>query len=127
MTSSSHPYLQSLEFAPDAGISVWLDKRKSPRVQYCAAVPVNANNVGGLPPAEQFESVETRDLSQKGLSFYAAKAPEDRPIILQMGAASDPVFMLARVTRCERDYDDPQRRFIVGCEFVGRVKLTRGT
>ncbi|MBM4001126.1 MAG: PilZ domain-containing protein [Planctomycetes bacterium] len=119
MSANAQPYLQSLEHAPRAGIPVWLDQRKSPRVEYTAVVPVNAASHDGAAVPSVFETVETRDLSQQGISFCAATAPADRPIVLRLGTEGAPVQMLARVTRCERDYDDPMRRFIVACEFVG--------
>jgi len=122
MSGVTRNYLQILSSTPDAGVLVWLDKRKSPRVRYCALLAVNANTTAEVPKDAAFESVETRDLSQKGASFYCAKAPDEPALIVQLGEPSAPLFMLARIVRCEKDYEDPQRRFIVGCEFVGQLK-----
>jgi len=120
--SSARNYLHTIATSPDAGILVWLDKRKSPRVAYCALLPVNPNLAANATKDMEFESVETRDLSQTGCSFFCSQAPDEPTLIVQLGEPPTPLFMVARIVRCEKDYDDPQRRFIVGCEFVGQLK-----
>ncbi len=111
----------SLSDAPNAGIDVWKDKRRSKRVQYCAVIPVT-HGPTPVPSRTKFVPVETRDLSQNGMSFYSQTAPEEPTIVVQLGDDRDALYYSARVVRCEKDYDDPARRFIVGCEFLHQVR-----
>lgn len=120
MNPATPRYLHTLPDAPSAGVEVWLDKRKSQRVRYCAAIPVNSSPTG-VPENAEFETVEARDLSQNGFSFYSATAPEEPWLLVQLGDEREIVYMWARVVRCEKDYDDRQRRFIVGCQFVRQL------
>lgn len=112
------------KFVADAALRSWLNKRKSARVPYTTPVEVLLDADKGLPESRQFITVQPRDLSQRGIAFYSDYAPCERPVIVKLGSARESLFLLARITRCERDFDDAQRRFVVGCEFVRRISIS---
>ncbi|GIW94159.1 MAG: hypothetical protein KatS3mg110_2200 [Pirellulaceae bacterium] len=95
----------------------WQSRRRHVRVRFhtLAGASLDSDLHTGSP--RRFVAVETRDLSMGGVSFYSPEAPTERAILLQIGPPDDTVLILARISRCERDFDDPQRRFLIGCAF----------
>ncbi len=95
----------------------WQTRRRHVRVQYRTSAEARIDCVEELATECGFFSVETRDLSLSGISFYSDTAPSERAILLKLGPPEDSVLILGRVTRCERDFEDPKRRFQVACTF----------
>ena len=110
-------------YVNDPGLPKLAEKRQSSRVEFCSVLEVNQQQPTSIPSKESFETIEARDLSQGGLAFYATTAPPDRWLIIRLADESGiDRFLTAKIVRCEKDYDDDEKRFIVGCEFTGRLE-----
>jgi hypothetical protein len=110
-------------YVKDPGLTRLAEKRQSARVDFCSVLDMNQQQPTAIPSQESFESIESRDLSQGGLSFYCQTAPPDRWLIIRLADESGvDRFLTARIVRCEKDYDDEEKRFTIGCEFTGRLE-----
>ena len=108
---------------PEAIVRTWNNKRKSARVRCATRVGVLLEPKDDAVAESRFTEVEVRDLSQSGIAFFSKTAPRERPVILKLSTEKETVFLLASVMRCARDFDDPQRRFVLGCKFVRRIAV----
>jgi hypothetical protein len=107
----------------DPGLPKLAEKRSTARVHFFSSLGMNEQQLASLPSLESFSPIESRDLSQGGMSFYCDAAPEDRWLIIRIAEDDGTNRLLtARIVRCEKDYDDESMRFIVGCEFTGRLE-----
>lgn len=122
MTTQPPVYGADFVYIKDVGLPRLAEKRQSTRVDFCCSLDMNQQDPSQIVH-DAFQQIEARDLSQGGLSFYCNQAPEDRWLIIRINDETGAERLLtASIVRCEKDYDDPQKRFIIGCEFTGRLE-----
>jgi PAS domain S-box-containing protein len=100
-----------------------IENRSSPRrvFQYRQLIaPVLGN---AMPSERDFFEVDCSDISAGGLSFYLGRVPEFDKLIVRLGKAPALTHFAAQVVRYMEKVEGPQRQYLVGCRFLGRVHL----
>lgn len=93
------------------------NKRRHHRVP-CNQVHRVAPYNGVMPRPDEFTPVMFNDISKSGFSYFTEQPPEIKEIVLCLDL-DPPRCVAARIINCR---PAPQRgRFIVGCEFTGRL------
>lgn len=79
--------------------------------------------IGGLLPARKsFFPALCRDISSGGLSVELTALPEFRDMVIQLGPADCPTYLMARIVHVTRVSADGSS-YRVGCSFTGRLQL----
>ena len=68
-----------------------------------------------------FHPVLCRDISIKGLSFWANEKPNTGYFIVQLEANAELAYLKFRVTRTTPEFARGRPAFVVGCEYIGRL------
>jgi len=92
------------------------DHRRSTRRSFAAAQRI-APYAKTLPDRSTFHEVMCRDISTSGFSFSANERPEFKELIVELGAAPNYIYVVANIVRV---LQQPDKTFVIGCEFIGR-------
>lgn len=79
---------------------------------------------GGAAPPEQAEffPVRCREISREGLSFMSPRGLNDRSLFVALGQDANLLLLTAKVVYHQQIDDGSRPRWIVGCQFTGRVQ-----
>jgi hypothetical protein len=76
-----------------------------------------------LPARDHFHEVRCQDLSASGLSFYWPCLPDFEHLLVRLGDQQNEVCFVARVARSQPVVQGDGTEYLVGCKFLGRVRL----
>ena len=76
---------------------------------------------GALPDARLFESVQCRDLSREGFSYFAVDLPAAEMVVVAMGSTPNLRFFAARVVSSPAASTDGKVGYQIECEFVRKL------
>lgn len=110
------------ESAPAAARPSGAERRRSPRRPYRYRQLI-APCGEQMPAAEDFIEVDCADISAGGLSFYYPERPAFSQVIVALGQAPFLTHFKAKVVRVVDLSNEAENRFLVGCQFTGRVHL----
>jgi hypothetical protein len=100
-----------------------IEQRASMRVVYETLLLVAEYRGSSFPPLSAFWEVKTKDLSPTGVGFQSPRRPETDTLLLMFGnPQAKPIFVKARVARCAESKTATGTEFLVGCEFLERLK-----
>ena len=98
--------------------------RSSQRRQYPYPQTIALVDDGRLPAAEDFFSVQCRDLSSGGVSFYLDAAPQFDRLVVALGVPPDLRYLSARVVHVQEVHLNGFPKHLVGCRFDQRVEIS---
>jgi len=99
------------------------DLRASPRRAFKYYQMIAPMFGGQLPARRKFYEVECEDLSAGGMGFYMNRPPDFDTLVVALGRPPEESFLTARVVRVMKVEQSGQRRYLVGCRFMGRAAL----
>lgn len=102
-------------FAP-----VSIERRRSRRLPYSGEARIACYDGHSFPDESAFWNVVCRDLSQGGVSFFSTRKPPRSTIVISLPGATQCV-VAARIVHCSGVVLNPQRQYLVGCEFTDRL------
>ena len=76
---------------------------------------------GRFPRAEDFISVECKDISAGGIGFFMEKEPFFRRLVVALGEGSATSYFLAEIVRVIPVNRQGQKIYQIGCKFNGRI------
>ena len=76
-----------------------------------------------LPYRTDFEERLSRDISRRGMSFFAPLPPASDHVVLMMGSNPNTYYITARIVRYQEGFWQRKRQFVVGCQFTGQVLI----
>ena len=99
------------------------EKRREKRYTFPRKQHIAFCDDGRVPAADEFETVDCRDLSAIGLSFYTPGLPLNHAnhVVCALGNPADATYMRARIVHITRTDYKNKAGYLVGCEFTGRV------
>ena len=107
-----------------AVVSDGKERRMSQRFAYSAVQAVVPYDGKRLPTSDMFRRVLCHDLSTGGISFIWPSVPDFEQAVIKLAAAHRTLYVVARVVS-HRPLDSSHRRFLVGCAFLDRVRITK--
>ena len=99
------------------------ERRASRRFAYSVVQAVAPYDGKQLPTTAMFRQVQCHDLSTGGIAFVWPQAPDFQQVVVKLAAAQRVLHVVARVV-CHRPLDESNRRFLVGCMFLDRVRIS---
>jgi len=112
------------EAAGFGGVADWnREKRSSTRQRFEWAQRMAPVRQGRLPQPDAFLSVQCRDLSGSGISFYWNGPPDFSELVVALGTPPRLTFVLSRVVWFAPVAGSGRTAFLVGCRFLRRVNL----
>ena len=97
--------------------------RSSPRRRYQYRQAIAPVYGGRLPSERDFFEVECEDISAGGIAFLLDTEPDFENVVVALGKAPALTCFAGRVVRVADRSTPEKRRFLVGCQFTGRVHL----
>ena len=111
--------------APAAEAADYQDQRRNRRLPFEFRQRMAPMYGTEMPGPEEFTEVFCRDISRGGISFYAEEEPRHPTIMFELGTYPNKRFLVAKVVHITPTEADAKAKYVVGCQFVGRVH--RGT
>lgn len=96
------------------------ERRGPPRHAYRRPGKLAPLRGGELPPSAAFRTVECRDLSVQGFSFFAAELIHEPRIVVRFQGPSECIDLVAEILHQVPTQENGPPQFCVGCRFVGR-------
>jgi PAS domain S-box-containing protein len=78
---------------------------------------------GKLPERSQFRPVRCHDISPRGFSFLLTAPPDFDELIAAFGSAQSRLYLRGRVIHSSPFRHGGRNVLLVGCEYIGRVRL----
>ena len=97
------------------------ERRSSNRWLYPAVQPLAPYGHWGFPHAEMFQYVRCHDLSTGGVSFFLLEPPTFEFAVIGLGVAPQFQYFVIQKAYCRR-CDSMERQYLVGCQFLQRIK-----
>lgn len=76
-----------------------------------------------IPRRPEFFPVECRDISAGGIAFLFDRRPDFETLVVILGRPPAENYFTARVVRVAEDRHDGKLKYVIGCQFTGRVAL----
>lgn len=99
------------------------DLRTSPRRRFPymqKAAPMVGDK---MPSPDQFTAIRCKDLSGGGIAVVLDKPPDFEHLVFALGIPPAVNHVTARVVRTQRVKRNGRTRYVVGCQFVGRLQV----
>jgi len=98
------------------------DARAESRTEYRQPQKIARYLSHVVPPPTSFFSVPFRDVSKGGFSFATDRLPGTPFLVVAMQAGGEStIYMKAKVVHHHENAADGEPRYVVGCQFVGRM------
>jgi len=98
-----------------------VERRRKPRRSYPYIQRIAPILDGKRPDQNAFQEVQCNDISAGGFSFISDAPPVSDSYVVALGCAPKFTFLTAQVAHVTRVQHEGERRFLVGCNYVGRV------
>jgi hypothetical protein len=73
------------------------------------------------PDADEFVTVQCRDISSGGISFFADQRPAFEMCVIRLCGAGQPKYLTARIKRTAESSHPEHGPYVVGCKFLGTL------
>jgi PAS domain S-box-containing protein len=97
------------------------ERRTQPRKPYPYQQLIAPMLARGLPDRNKFIPVTCHDISPGGFSFVALAPPESNEYVVALGHGGRLTYLIAQVAHMTRFEQDGERRYLIGCNYVGRA------
>ena len=97
-----------------------LERRGSIRSDYSRRTLLATYDGRDFPPDSAFREIDCHDISRKGFAFYCFVKPMFSCVIVKLTGTESDIFVSARVVRFQQLNVG---KFIVGCQFLQRLKV----
>jgi hypothetical protein len=121
--SSRNTNQQSSRKRPGNSRANGRDEREHPRRPYPYTQRIASMTSDRLPSLPEFSPTQFRDISTFGASFILHEQPASRNLVLELGQPPNFMYVLAQIRHTDCIRDENGTRFLVGCEFNGRVAV----
>lgn len=101
------------------------EQRRSPRRAYRYRQKIAPMADDGMPMQGGFFEVECWDISACGFSFFMDQLPKFETLVAALGRRPALSHFSARVMRVARMKQDDKTRYLVGCDFIERMRLPK--
>ena len=95
------------------------ERRRTKRFVYGVVQSMAPYDGTNLPKKAAFRQVYCHDLSTTGLSFLSPTQPDFEYVVVALGKSPRLTHVTAQVANCR----SATRGFVVGCNFLAKVKL----
>jgi PAS domain S-box-containing protein len=97
------------------------DRRTQPRKLYPYQQRIAPVLGRRLPSRSDFIPVTCHDISPGGFSFVSQTPPESDQYVVALGRGRSLTYVIAQVAHMRRLEQDDERRYLIGCNYVGRA------
>ena len=101
------------------------EQRRSPRRAYRYLQKIAPMSDGQMPMAGGFFDVECWDISACGFSFFMDQLPKFETLVAALGCPPALSHFSARVMRVARMTQSGKTRYLIGCDFIDRMRLPK--
>ena len=98
-----------------------VERRRKPRRSYPYIQRIAPILDGKRPDLDAFQEIQCNDISAGGFSFISDAPPVSDSYVVSLGCPPKFTFLTAQVAHVTRVRHEGERRFLVGCNYVGRV------
>ena len=95
-------------------------ERRRPYAQQQLVAPVIGDR---LPPLSAFAPIECYNIGAQGLAFLVERVPTFERLVVALSAEETTIHLMANVRHVTRAVDSSPRKYLVGCQFSGRVEI----
>jgi PAS domain S-box-containing protein len=109
---------------PPAGQSsphVPVERRMHPRRSFPYKQRIAAVVDGKLPDRQTFVDVQCKDIAASGFSFLSPRPPASDTLVVALGVPPRVTYLVAQVIHVTRVEKRGERKFLIGCAYVGRA------
>ena len=110
---------------PASGSAAASDQRRSPRRAYRYRQKIAPMGDNQMPIAGGFFDVECWDISACGFSFFMDQLPKFETLVAALGCPPALSHFSARVMRVARMTQNDKTRYLIGCDFIDRMRLPK--
>jgi hypothetical protein len=75
-----------------------------------------------FPQVDEYFNVECNDISQGGISFFLKRPPGCEHFAVALGQRPRITVLIGRVAYAREVDHDGDRMYLVGCQFINRLK-----
>lgn len=112
---------QKADAAPVLPKPTGMERRNQPRKAYPYQQLIAPMIDRKLPDRGQYIPVTCHDISPGGFSFVALAPPESNEYVVALGRGGALTYLIAQVAHMTRFEQDGERRYLIGCNYVGRA------
>jgi PAS domain S-box-containing protein len=98
-----------------------IERRRKPRRSYPYSQRIAPVIDGRRPDPSAFLEIECNDIAAGGFSYICDQPPASDTCVVALGCPPKETFLTAQIAHVTRVEHDGHRRFLVGCNYVGRV------
>lgn len=109
------------EGSAEAPSSGGIERRGHPRRSFPYNQRIAAVVDGRLPDRQTFTDVPCFDISASGFSFHSRVPPASDTLVVALGAPPKVAYLVAQVAHVTRVEKRGERKFLIGCNYVGRA------
>jgi len=100
---------------------IHIDRRVKPRRSYPYAQRIAPIVDGTRPGLDEFVEVRCNDIAAGGFSFVSDGPPVSDTYVVALGCPPKVTYLVAQIAHVTRVQQDGQRRFLIGCNYIGRA------
>lgn len=104
-----------------------VERRRHPRRSFPYKQRIAPVVDGKLPDRRAFIDVQCKDIAASGFSFLSPTPPASDTVVVALGIPPKVTYLIARVIHVTRVDHDEQRKFVIGCNYVGRAVYDQAT
>jgi len=98
-----------------------MERRRHPRRSFPYKQRIAAVVDGRLPDRQTFVDVQCKDIAASGFSFLSPTPPASDTLVVALGVPPRVTYLVAQVMHVTRVEKRGERKFLIGCAYVGRA------
>jgi hypothetical protein len=98
-----------------------IERRRHPRRSFPYKQRIAAVVDGKLPDRQTFVDVQCKDIAASGFSFLSPTLPASDTLVVALGVPPEVTYLIAQVVNMTRVEKRGERKFLIGCAYVGRA------
>jgi len=98
-----------------------IERRRKPRRSYPYSQRIAPILDGKRPDLSDFSEIQCNDIAAGGFSFISDSPPVSDCYVVALGCPPKFTFLTAQIAHVTRVQHEGQRRFLIGCNYAGRV------
>lgn len=99
------------------------ERRKRPRRSYPYTQRIAPVLEGELPREDQFVEEQCNDIAAGGFSFLSSTPPASETLVVALGVPPKLTHLIAQIVHVNRVEHEGKRKFLIGCNYIGRAIL----
>ena len=105
---------------PTADVATGREKHKAERFPFECRQRLSHDIEASFPDPSTFYTVQCRDISQSGISFFLPTWPPFRCAVIEQGKPPTQSFWAIMVVRAMQEGDG---RYLIGCSFTRQIEV----